>query len=133
MNSPKYRSFSPSPLDFIQYITATHQSMSQLVLPPQSEATTAESAFKSGCLLFDADNSPMNRSLAVGYFRLAADQGHSEAQFRYAQMLANDDGILLDGEFATFYFNLAASNGYQDKGPFMISPNGEVLFKNTTT
>jgi TPR repeat protein len=57
----------------------------------------------------------------------------SEAQFRHAQILTNGDGILLDEDLATFYFNLAASNGYRDKGPFMISTNGEVLFKNTTT
>jgi hypothetical protein len=57
----------------------------------------------------------MNKFLAVDSVRLAADQDHSETQFRYNHMIDNSDGIPLK----------------ENQGTFMISPNGAILSKST--
>jgi TPR repeat protein len=69
-----------------------------------NEATTAEATFNCGCLIYDIDAFPMNKSLASDCFKFAADRGHGEGQFLYGRMLANRDGIPLDEELATICF-----------------------------
>jgi hypothetical protein len=49
--------------------------MSQLVFPLPPEVPTPESAFNYGCFLFNTDNSPTTKFLAVNYFDFAADGG----------------------------------------------------------
>jgi hypothetical protein len=97
------------------------------------ESLTSESGFNSGCLLFDKTDSESNKCHTAKYFRFAADEDHHEAQFRHGRMLQNGDGSPLNEGFAGYYFALASSIGYLDRNSFMISPNREVLFRNTTT
>jgi hypothetical protein len=107
--------------------------MSQLALPPPPESLTAETAFNYSCLLYDNDDFENTKSQAADYFLYAADEGHPESQFRYGCMLANGDGIPLNKDLSAHYFGLASSNGYLDRKSFMISPNCEIFFKDTTT
>ena len=48
---------------------------------------------------------------AFKLFRLAADQGYTDAQFDLAGMYADGDGVLQSNVGAHMWFNLASANG----------------------
>jgi TPR repeat protein len=53
----------------------------------------------------------MDKSLAVHYYKLSADQGHPYAQFNYAVLLDTGDGIAMDKSLAAHYYKLSADLG----------------------
>jgi TPR repeat protein len=57
---------------------------------------------------------PQNDAEAVKWFRLAADQGNSAAQFKLGMMYTQGQGVLQDYVRAHVWFNLAAARGDQD-------------------
>jgi TPR repeat protein len=50
----------------------------------------------------------MNKSLAVHYFKLSADQGNSYGQLCYGARLACGDGISMNKSLAAHYFKMSA-------------------------
>ena len=50
--------------------------------------------------------------LAARYFKLAADQGHAPAQFRYGLCLKEGEGVPRDLDEAARYFKLSADQGW---------------------
>jgi hypothetical protein len=50
----------------------------------------------------------------LGVYRLAAEQGHAEAQFNLGFCFANGKGVAQDEAEAVRYFRLAAEQGYAD-------------------
>jgi hypothetical protein len=109
--------------------------MSEVVLPllAPPATTTAEDTLNYGCLLFDLDDSERNKSLTTEYFHYEADVAHGKSQLRSGGMFANGEGVPLDEGFSTAYFDDGLAKGSVDRGRFMISPNKDVLFNNTTT
>jgi TPR repeat protein len=55
----------------------------------------------------------MNKSLAIHYFKLAADQGDSFGQWDYGVCLAQGKGIPMNKSLAANYFKLSADQGNQ--------------------
>jgi TPR repeat protein len=53
----------------------------------------------------------MNKSLAVHYFKLSADQGIAEAQYICRLTLATCEGISMNKSLAIHYFKLSADQG----------------------
>ena len=51
---------------------------------------------------------------AVKWYRLAAEQGDSEAQYSLAWMYGNGEGVLQDYKKAVKWYRLAAEQGYSD-------------------
>jgi TPR repeat protein len=51
---------------------------------------------------------------AAYYFRLAADQGFSQAQNNYGLALSNGSGVSRDDGAAAHYFKLAADQGFRE-------------------
>jgi TPR repeat protein len=49
----------------------------------------------------------MKKSMAAHYYKLAADQGRTMAQFNYAVLLANGDGTPMNESMAADCFKLA--------------------------
>jgi TPR repeat protein len=45
-----------------------------------------------------------NKSLAVHYYKLSADQGFAKAQFHEGFMLAKAEGISMNRSFAVHYY-----------------------------
>ncbi len=51
---------------------------------------------------------------ALRWFRLAAEQGHAEAQNNIGRMFLDGKGVLQDHALAYMWFNLAAASGHND-------------------
>jgi TPR repeat protein len=65
-------------------------------------------------LLFSGEGIGEEKSAAVHYFKLSADQGNVEAQREYGVRVARGDGIEMDKAQAARYFKLAADQGDVD-------------------
>jgi TPR repeat protein len=56
----------------------------------------------------------MNKSLAVHYYKLSADQGFAAAQYNYGFMLARGEGISMNKSLAVHYFKLSADQSFAE-------------------
>jgi TPR repeat protein len=54
-------------------------------------------------MLSQGEDILMNKSLAVHYFKLSADQGNASAQCHYGFMLARGEGISMTESLAVHY------------------------------
>ena len=52
-----------------------------------------------------------NESDIIHYYKLAADNGHGEAQFYYAECLRKGEFVAQDLEESARYYKLSADNG----------------------
>jgi TPR repeat protein len=50
----------------------------------------------------------------VKWYRLAAEQGHADAQNNLGWMYGNGTGVIQDNVYAHMWFNIAASSGDED-------------------
>jgi hypothetical protein len=55
---------------------------------------------------------PMDKSFSAHYFKLAADQGHAHAQFKYGFLLDTGDGVPMNKSLSVHYYKLAANQGH---------------------
>ena len=60
-------------------------------------------------MYLDGDGVPQNDAEAVRWYRLAADQGHADAQYNLGVRYANGRGVPQDDVQAHMWYNLAAS------------------------
>ena len=56
---------------------------------------------------------PEDDAEAVRWYRLAADQGHADAQYNLGWMYANGEGVVEDDAEAVRWYRLAADQMYQ--------------------
>jgi len=54
---------------------------------------------------------PKDHAEAARYFKLAADQGFSQAQYNIAKCYENGEGMVQDSAKAAHYYSLAADQG----------------------
>jgi TPR repeat protein len=74
-------------------------------------ARTPTGAFDLGVRNFKGEGMPQDRREAARLFRLAADQGHAEAQCNYAHCCDKGEGVPQNHGEAARYFCLAADQG----------------------
>ena len=55
--------------------------------------------------------SPQDYKEAVKWYRLAAEQGHAEAQINLGVMYETGRGVLQDNTMAHMWYNIASANG----------------------
>jgi len=76
-------------------------------IQPTSFVSGPDKQFKTGLAYLNGDGVPVNKKEAFKYFKLAADQGHAEAQFNVGHLYGNKDESLK-------YYKLAADQGNID-------------------
>ena len=70
---------------------------------------------------------PEDDAEAVRWLRLAADQGHADAQHNLGWMYANGEGVPEDDAEAARWYRLAADQGHADgccHGNWLVSAAG---------
>ena len=70
-----------------------------------------QAQYNLGRLYAEGGGIPQDESVAVHWFRRAAELGHTEAQFALGVMYANGRGVLKDSVLAYMWFNIAGANG----------------------
>jgi TPR repeat protein len=62
-------------------------------------------------MLFLSDGIEMNKTLAASHSKLAADQGHADAEFNFAESLLWGDGVEMNTSQATHNYKFSAHQG----------------------
>jgi TPR repeat protein len=83
-----------------------------MALRERADQGDRNSQYDFGCLLRDGVGVEKNFSESVRYFKMAADQGHSDAQLNCAQLL--ESGVEPNLSEAARYYKLAADQGNRD-------------------
>jgi TPR repeat protein len=78
----------------------------------ESAARSAECDYDSGMRSYTGDTVPQDHSEAARLFRLAANQGHAQAQWTLAQCYSKGEGVPQDHSEAARLLRLAADQGH---------------------
>jgi TPR repeat protein len=99
------------------------------------DAPTLEGTFELGVCYYTGEGMPQDHREAARMFRLAADQGHDEAQLYYGVCCARGEGVSQNPSEAARYYRLAADQGY-DNAQFNLAVcynNGRGVHQNHET
>ena len=94
--------------------TASAQFSSELLKRAQNG--DAEAQVSLGDLFYAGIDVVPNRSIAMKWYRLAAEQGNGDAQFNLGVTYYFGEGIVRDLVHSHMWFNIAASLGKTDAG-----------------
>lgn len=73
---------------------------------------SADELYALGLCYWDGDGQPQDSVRAALYFHQAAQQGHKEAQYNFAQCCRQGKGVPKDSKQAAYWLCLAANQGY---------------------
>jgi TPR repeat protein len=82
-------------------------------------------------MYLDGDGVPENDAEAVRWYRLAADQGHADAQYNLGVRYANGQGVPQDDVQAHMWLNLVASRSTGEDRESAVSARDRVRARMT--